>query len=159
MNTKQNSDRINPSLDIHQFDNRVDPKVYEFIQTVINHDSKKLSDRSNLAEIYIHEIATSALDPAKNKSRFDPRLIAQIAKAYHKNEFDHLNHTDIHTPFVVAWNLAKLHSEEDLFFLHLYDMHITNGYCRTGRTIRCLQIISCLMDSDSDIKKVVDLKK
>lgn len=134
------------TLDIHQYDGKVDKQVYEFIKFFERESNIQQNEKSDIVQKFIIEIYNSACDNSKNKSNYSPSLIHSIAKAYSLNEYDRLNMTDIHSPFIVAWLLCKKFKEEDLFFLHLYDMHITNGYCPSGRTIRCLQIISVLMN-------------
>lgn len=137
---------LDVKLDIHQYDGKIDKKVYKFIQDVINQDSLHLRDKNELAQQCIKEVYESACNPKINKSRYDPNLMHNIAKAYTVNEYDRLNHIDTQTAFIIAWNLCKERGEIDLAFLSLYDMHVTNGYCIQGRTVRCLQIIAVLME-------------
>lgn len=132
---------LDAKLDVHSYDGKIDDRVYKFIQEVGH-----IKNLQKVAEISIQEIKRDVYDPKKNKSNHNPNIVTHGVNCFLNNEFDGRNKTDIHTPFVIAWALCKKQQEEDLFFLQMVDMITTNGTCQQGRTSRCLQVISALME-------------
>jgi len=125
------------SLDIHQYDGKIDPNVYNYIQKV-----GEIKNKNEIAHQFIREIIQLTQRHPNHK------IIKEGANQFLINEYDPRNKIDVHTVFCIAWALCKRKTEEELFYLQLIDMITTNGCCVQGRTGRCLQIIFALMQND-----------
>ena len=128
-------------LDVHLYDGKIDNSVYEYIEKVGTIKNKK-----ELTNLFIQEINQDLLNPEKNKNKYDINIVKKGLEVFRDDAYDHSNKIDIQTAFCIAWTLCKQKNEEDLFFLQMVDMIITNGTCLQGRSSRCLQVILALMD-------------
>lgn len=100
----------------------------------------------------VEDVKRAFADPDVAKSAAIAGLGAAVARGA-----DHFAAEDITDPLNfgvsvqdslrVAWALAREAKEEDLVFLGLVDMVVTNGFCPSGRSIRMLQVVGALAPS------------
>ena len=129
------------SLNLHSYDGKFSESVYTYV---------KMFDKTKCLDIdtIIGKIKTALNCSDINTEFWDSReVLTREIERFRNNETDHTNHgLDTHTLLNITWKLCEDNGEQNLFFLQLYDAHITSGWCVQGKCGRCLQVIKALAD-------------